>query len=438
MRVAVFGLGYVGAVTAAALAARGHTVVGVDSNAAKVEMVEQGIPPVSEPGLAELVRETTSTGNLRVTTDGLAAVRASELSLVCVGTPSDASGDLNDEALRRVLETIGEALAEGDERHTVVVRSTVVPGTCERLVIPLLEEASARKAGEGFGVAFNPEFLREGSSLADFAAPAKTVVGQLDAASGDAVEALYEGLDAPVFRVSLGVAEMAKFVDNAFHAVKIGFANEIGAVCHAFGLDSHEVMEIFKSDRKLNISTAYLTPGFAFGGSCLPKDLRALLYAARQKNTEVPLLRSILPSNEAHLQRTLDRVLALGRRRVGLFGLAFKPGTDDLRESPLVELAERLLGKGFDLKIYDAHVSVSRLLGSNRAYIEERIPHLAALLAERPEDVLEHAEICIVGAEFPEVIQALAAADERVVVDLVRLPDAEARRGHERYIGVAW
>lgn len=434
----MLGLGYVGAVTAAGLAGRGHDVIGVDINPAKVEMVQKGIPPVSEPGLAELIRETSATRRLRVTTDALSAIRESELSLVCVGTPSAASGELDYGALQRVLQTIGEALADREDWHTVVVRSTVLPGTSERLVVPLLEEASGGRAGEDFGVAFNPEFLREGSSLLDFAAPPKTVIGELEAASGNAVAVLYEGIDAPVFRVPLGVAEMAKFVDNAFHALKISFANEIGAICAAFGLDSHEVMTIFKADRKLNISTAYLTPGFAFGGSCLPKDVRALVHAARRTDTEVPLLGSILPSNEAHLQRTLDRVLALGRRRVGLFGLAFKPGTDDLRESPLVELAERLLGKGFDLKIYDSHVSVSHLLGSNRDYVESRIPHLSALLVERPEDVLDHAEICVIGSPFPEVIEALAAEGDRVVVDLVRLPDAAGRRGNERYIGVAW
>ena len=438
MRIAVFGLGYVGCVSAACFAARGHAVIGVDNNPVKVGLIRDGRTPVLEPGLAELVAETVADGRLRATEDAEAAVRESELSLVCVGTPSAPNGSLGTEALERAVETIGRALAPGGERHTVVIRSTCLPGTSLGLVVPLLERASGLSAPDEIGVAVNPEFLREGSSLADFDNPPKTVIGQLDERSGEPVAALYAHLDAPLFRVELGVAEMAKYVDNAFHALKIGFSNEIGALCRAFGLDSHEVMEIFRSDTKLNISTAYLTPGFAFGGSCLPKDLRALLYAARRADLETPILGGILPSNERHLQRTVEAVLELGRRRVGLFGLAFKPGTDDLRESPLVELAERLLGKGFELKIYDSAVSLSQLVGANREYIEGRIPHLSALLADTADEVMEHAEVCVIGAASAEAISALAAANDRHVVDLVRLPDAVERRGREGYVGVAW
>jgi len=438
VKIAVFGLGYVGCVSAAGFAVRGHIVVGVDTNPLKVRLIQAGESPVLESGLGELIAETVASGRLSATDDARAAVGASEISLVCVGTPSASTGDLDTGALERVASTIGEALASSDHRHTVVIRSTMLPGTCEELVIPRLEDASGDRAGADFGVAVNPEFLREGSSVEDFNDPPKTVIGEVDEASGDAVASLYSGLPGPVFRVPLRVAEMIKYVDNAFHAVKIGFANEIGALCRALDLDSHDVMRIFRADTKLNISPAYLSPGFAFGGSCLPKDLRALLYSARHADLALPILENVLPSNERHLQRVVDLVIDLGHRRVGLFGLSFKPGTDDLRESPLVELAERLLGKGFDLKIYDPAVSLSRLVGANREYIERRIPHLSALLAESSEEVIRHAEVCIVGACTPETLEALARADGRHVVDLVRLPDASSRRQREDYLGVAW
>lgn len=438
MKVAVFGLGYVGCVTAAGFAARGHAVVGVDVNPTKIRAIQEGRTPVLEPGLEELIASTVAEGRLRATDDVEAAVSDSELSIVSVGTPSRSNGSIDTSALERVMQAIGGVLAGADRPHTVVVRSTLAPGTSERLLLPLLEEASGRPAGDGFGLAVNPEFLREGSSLADFHEPARTVIGQLDQASGDSVAALYEGFPGPVFRVPLGVGEMVKYVDNAFHALKVGFANEIGAACRAFGLDSHEVMEIFRADTKLNVSPAYLAPGFAFGGSCLPKDLRALVHAARRADLMLPILENVLPSNEQHLQRTVDRIMAVGRRRVGVFGLSFKAGTDDLRESPLVELCERLLGKGFELKIYDPTVSLSRLVGANREYVESHIPHLANLLAESPEEVMGHAEVFVVGESRPETIEALARANGRPIFDLVRLPDAESRRGGDEYHGVAW
>lgn len=438
MRIAVFGLGYVGTVSAAALARRGHQVIGVDSNDRKVETVAAGLTPVLEPGLPELIRESADAGRLGATTDAHAAVSASDVSIVCVGTPSAANGSLGLDAIERVAQSIGQALPACRGRHTVVIRSTVLPGTTEGIVVPALEAASGLRAGADFGVTMNPEFLREGTALADFDAPPKTVIGELDAASGDVVASLYEELPAPLFRLPIRVAEMVKYTDNAFHALKIAFANEIGAFCQASGLDSYDVMSVFVADRRLNISEAYLRPGFAFGGSCLPKDLRALVHASRRADLELPLLESILPSNERHLRRTLDVVLGLGRRRVGLIGLAFKPGTDDLRESPLVELAESLIGKGYDVRIFDPAVSISRLVGANRDYIDERLPHLSELLVERVEDVMEHAEVCIVGAASREAVDAIAAAGERHVVDLVRLPDAAERRGGSRYVGVAW
>jgi GDP-mannose 6-dehydrogenase len=438
VKVAVFGLGYVGCVSAAGVASLGHEVVGVDINAAKVQLVRDGKTPVLEPELSQLVSVEVAAGRLWATQEPAGAVMESDVSLVCVGTPSAASGKLDTGALERVMESIGAALRSTRLRHTVVVRSTVLPGTSEDLLVPLLEHASGKNVGRDFGFAVNPEFLREGSSVADFRAPTRSVIGEWEPASGDVVQGLYSSLPGEVFRVPPRVAEMTKYVDNAFHALKIAFANEIGAVCRNLDLDSHEVMEIFRADTKLNISQAYLNPGFAFGGSCLPKDLRAILYACRHLDLDVPLLGSVLESNDRHLQRTVDLLVGLGHLRVGIFGLAFKQGTDDLRESPMVELAERLLGKGFELKIYDPAVSLSKLIGANREYIEQRIPHLAALLADNPEEVMQHAEVCVIGAAKPEAIDAIARADGRVLVDLVRLPDASSRRGEEGYFGVAW
>jgi GDP-mannose 6-dehydrogenase len=321
-----------------------------------------------------------------------------DVCLVCVGTPSAANGSLSTTYLERVAHEIGKQIGEQQTRQSVVFRSTMLPGTCESLLIPILEKASGLQAGLVFGVAVNPEYLREGSSVRDFYDPSKIVIGALDPASGDIVAELHDGLPGQTFRVPIAVAEMTKYVDNAFHGVKIGFANEIGSICRALGLDSHDVMDIFVADRKLNISTAYLRPGFSFGGSCFPKDLRGLVYAARKADLTLPILENVLLSNEHHLRRALGLITQIGKRRVGIFGLSFKPGTDDLRESPFVDLAERLIGKGYDLRIYDANVSLSHLLGANREYVETRLPHLQRLLADSAQEVVEHAEICVVGS----------------------------------------
>ena len=438
MKISVFGLGYVGCVSAACLAARGHEVVGVDVNQAKVDFVLRGQAPVVEERIGELTADVVRSGALRATTDATATIGATEVSLVCVGTPSAPNGSLSTEYLERVTAEIGAALAEQSHRHTVVFRSTMLPGTCLDLLVPILERESGRTAGTDFGVAVNPEFLREGTSVRDFFEPPKTVIGEYDVASGDVVAALYEGLPGEVFRVPIPVAEMTKYADNAFHGLKIGFANELGAVCRALGVDSHRVMDVFLADRKLNISPAYLRPGFAFGGSCLPKDLRGLVYAARRADVSVPILEHVLPSNEEHLRRAFELIAATGSRRIGLFGLSFKPGTDDLRESPLVELAERLVGKGYRLRIYDATVQLSRLVGANREYVENRLPHLGDLLSSSVDDVLAHAEVCVVGCQDPAVLSALDRAGDRTIIDLVRLPDAQQRRANPGYVGLGW
>ncbi|HET8619831.1 MAG TPA: nucleotide sugar dehydrogenase [Acidimicrobiales bacterium] len=437
-RVAVFGLGYVGTVSAACLASRGHTVIGVDVSPDKVAMVTEGRTPVVEERIGELIAEQVTAGRLTATSDAAAAVAATDLALVCVGTPSTPSGSLLTTYLEQVSDEIGAALAGRPERYTVVIRSTMLPSTCEEVVAPRLEAASGLRAGTDFGLGVNPEFLREGSSVRDFFEPPKTVIGEIDEASGDAVAELYEGLPGPVYRVPLGVAEMIKYADNSFHALKTGFANEMGAICKALGLDSHAVMDILTADTKLNISPAYLRPGFAFGGSCLPKDLRALVHRARREDVAIPILDSILPSNEGQIDRVFRTIEATGKRRVGLLGLSFKPGTDDLRESPLVALAERLLGRGFELMIHDSQVAVSRLLGANRAYVDQRIPHLSKLMASSAREVVDHAEVVVVGTADPDGIAELGGADGRIIVDLVRFPGSEEYEGDGRYVGVCW
>jgi GDP-mannose 6-dehydrogenase len=438
MKISVFGLGYVGCVSAACLAASGHEVVGVDVNPTKIELIGQGKAPLVEERIGELTAEVVRSGALRATSDIAEAIAATEISLICVGTPSAPSGNMSTEYLERVADQIGTALADQGRWHTIVFRSTMLPGTCIDLLIPILEKASGLTAGVDFGVAVNPEFLREGSSVRDFFEPPKTVIGEFDTRSGDMVAALYADLPGEVFRVPIPIAEMTKYADNSFHGLKIAFANELGAVCRALGIDSHRMMDVFLADTKLNVSPAYLRPGFAFGGSCLPKDLRGLVYAARRADVSLPLLSHVLPSNEEHLRRAFDLVAATGKRRIGLFGLSFKPGTDDLRESPLVELAERLLGKGYDLRIYDANVTMSRLMGANRDFIESRLPHLGELLGNSVDDVLAHADVCVIGCKDPAVLRALDAAGDRTIIDLVRLPDAEARRAHPGYVGLGW
>jgi GDP-mannose 6-dehydrogenase len=438
MKVSIFGLGYVGSVSAACLADRGHEVVGVDVSPTKVELINKGQSTVIEELIGELTQEVSEKGLLRATTDSAEAIANTELSLICVGTPSAPNGSLSTEYLERAAEQIGEAIGKKAERHTVVFRSTMLPGTCERLLVPILEKYSGKRAGVDFGVAVNPEYLRESTSVWDFRNPPKTVVGQSDDITGDVVLSLYEGLPGPVFRVPIAVAEMSKYVDNCFHGLKVAFGNEIGAIAHALGLDSWKVMDVFLSDTKLNISPAYLRPGFAFGGSCLPKDLRGLVYAARRADVDVPVLENVLESNEAHLKRSFELIAGTGKRKVGLFGLSFKPGTDDLRESPNVELAERLLGKGYDLRIYDANVTLSRLVGANREFIENRLKHLNVVLTDSVDEVLEHAEVCVIGTKDQAVLDILDKAGERPIVDLVRVPDAEQRRETENYLGLGW
>jgi len=419
MRVSVFGLGYVGCVTAACLAKAGHAVVGVDVNAEKVAMINSATSPIVEPGLPELLREVVGTGRLRATTSSDQAIAESDLSLICVGTPSRSNGRIDVDAVVRTGQSIGQAVRKHAEPHTVVLRSTVLPGTAEQYLVPaLLAGAGGRAATR---VAVNPEFMREGSSLNDFSRPPLTLVGCGDPATASLLRLLYESVQAPFVHTSIRTAEMVKYAANAFHALKVCFANEVADVCAALGADGAEVMRVFTMDRKLNVSEAYLRPGFAFGGSCLPKDLRALLYAARAADVSVPLLASVLPSNEGQVRRGVDAVLASRRQRIGVVGLSFKAGTDDLRESPMVALVETLIGKGCDVRILDRNVSMARLVGANRRYIEEEIPHIASLMCASAEALLAHAEVIVIGNACEDATEVLAAArPEHLTVDLTR------------------
>jgi GDP-mannose 6-dehydrogenase len=437
MRVSVFGLGYVGAVSAACLAADGHEVVGVDKNASKVELMNSGKSPIIEMNIDAMIRSAHSEGRLRATTDAGEAIQSTELSLVCVGTPSESNGSLSLAHVRNVASDIGAALRTLERYHIVVIRSTVLPGTVREVVIPELERASGKTVGADFGVCFNPEFLREGTAVKDYYHPPKTVVGEFDRRAGDELLGLYAGLTAPIIRTTLETAEMVKYVDNTWHALKVGFANEIGSICKPLGIDSFEVMDIFCQDTKLNISPYYLKPGFAFGGSCLPKDVRALRYRAKTLDVETPILNSILPSNDAHGRRGLDLVLRQGKRRIGVLGFSFKAGTDDLRESPIVELIERLIGKGYDLLVYDKNVHLARLTGANRDYILNHIPHIANLMRDSIDQVLDHAEIVVLGNAGPEFknIHARLHPGQKII-DLVRV-DA-AVKTDAQYEGLCW
>ena len=422
MRISIFGLGYVGSVSAACLARNGHEVIGVDPDREKVDLINQGASPIIEPGLRELLSVVSQNGRLRATTDALNAVRNSDVSFICVGTPSRENGALNLDYVRRACEQIGRALANKRDFHVVVARSTMLPGTVRSLVIPVLEECSGKEAGVDFGVCVNPEFLREGTAIYDYDNPPKTVVGATDRASLFALKSLYEKLPAPFLETPIEVAEAVKYTDNAWHAVKVNFANEIGAICDMAGVDGQAVMDVFCQDQKLNISTAYLRPGLAFGGSCLPKDVRALTHFARSLDVEVPMLSNVLAANERQIERALRRIESHRQKRIGVMGLSFKAGTDDLRESPIVKMVETLYGRGYEIKVFDPYVSVASLRGANRDYIVNTIPHIHRMLTTDFQEFLEHAQTIVIGNPSPLFRGLLKkTCRDRCVVDLVNL-----------------
>jgi len=436
MKINIYGLGYVGSVSAACFAAAGHDVLGIDVEPAKIDSINRGVSTVVEPGLSELISEGAASGKLRASAE---PAYDADVSIVCVGTPSNENGSLCLDYVARASAQIGEMLRCRSEYHVVCIRSTVLPGTIETLVIPALEQHSGKRAGHDFGVCMNPEFLREGSSIRDFYCPPFTIIGELDARSGDAVEGMYSGVPGPVIRTKLAVAEMVKYAGNTYHALKITFANEIGNLCKRLGLDGREVMEIFCRDQKLNVSAAYLQPGFAFGGSCLPKDLRALLHKAKELDLEPPVLRSILVSNTSQVEQAYRMIKKTGKKKIAVLGLSFKPGTDDLRESPIAELIEILIGKGHQVAIYDREVSLARLHGSNRAYIEHTIPHISNLMKTSIESALDGAEVIVVAKKSPEFEDALTGSrNGHHVVDLVSILSGTGEEREHSYEGICW
>ena len=438
MRISVFGMGYVGSVTSACLAQMGHNVFAVEPNPTKLSLIRQGRSPVIENGLDDLVAKAAAAGKLTATADWRCAVAQTELAVICVGTPSRSNGRVDLAAVTRVCEQIGDALANKSDYFTVVVRSTVPPGTVEETLIPTLQTHSKQRVGVDFGVCMNPEFLREGTAIDDFRNPPKTVIGEYDRRSGDLLVPIYKDLQCHLIRTTLRIAEMIKYADNSFHALKISFANEIGSICKAVGIDSHTVMDLLCSDVKLNLSPTYLKPGFAFGGSCLPKDLRAINYEAKLRDVELPLLSAILESNKKQILKVINKLLSYKGRSLGFLGLSFKHGTDDLRESPIVEVIESMIGKGFRVRVYDRHVSIARLLGTNKEYIEQEIPHISELLCASLEDLMATSEVIVIANRDVEFIQALKdARADQVIIDLIRLIEPETALDAE-YYGISW
>jgi GDP-mannose 6-dehydrogenase len=445
MQIAIFGLGYVGCVSAACLANDGHQVIGVDINPDKVATIGAGKSPIIEPGLDDLIASAVASGHLRASQESAAAVATSDVSIICVGTPSNGNGSLKLDYVTRVCAEIGRALAQKSDYHSIIVRSTVLPSTVREVLIPILEEHSGKRAGVDFGVCMSPEFLREGSAITDYYNPSLIVIGQLDARSGTSARHVFEAVDAEVVQVSLDTAEMVKYANNAFHALKIAFANEIGNLAKASGIDGREVMAILCRDHRLNISPAYLRPGFAFGGSCLPKDVRALLYRAKEQDQEPPLLRAILPSNEAQIRRGIEMVEAIGLNKVALLGLSFKAGTDDLRESPQIALIETLIGRGYQVRVFDEKVQLRNLMGANKTYIEQEIPHIASLMAPTLDEVVAWADVIVVGNGNPSFYTVPQRVKKgQYLVDLVGIDSVRGEANHGlgelngNYHGICW
>lgn len=438
MKISIFGMGYVGAVSGACLADLGHEVIGVDKSDKKIELINAGLSPIVEEGIADMIASAVAQGRLRGTTDAAQAVAETELSIISVGTPSAANGAPTLSIVETVVRDIGLAIKAKQSEHTVVLRSTVSPGTTERIALKGLTAHSGRAAGDGLEVCYNPEFLREGSAVKDFYGPPFTLAGAMSERGFERMEEVYAGVDAPFVRTSCEIAESLKYISNSFHALKITFANEIGSLLKQMGMDSREAMAIFCQDRDLNISPAYLRPGFAFGGSCLPKELRALESLAQEHNVALPMLGQLLRSNQEHVERAFRMITAHGRHKIALFGLAFKPGTDDLRESPLVTLAERLIGRGYELSIFDRNVDVARLMGANREFIDREIPHLERLLARDPAEAIADAKTIVIGHAGPEEKAAIAAAHPgRNIIDLQGVSEIE-QLDDIRYQGICW
>jgi len=438
MNISIFGLGYVGCVTATCLAQQGHHVVGVDINPTKVQLVNSSRSPISEPGLEDLLRSVVEAGHLNATTDPDRAIQQTEISLISVGTPSNQNGCVNLTYIEKVCAEIGESLRRKQQYHVVVIRSTVLPGTVMRKLVPILEQHSGRVAGSGFGVCMNPEFLREGSAINDYYNPGLTVIGQIDQTSGDIIKTMYSGVNSEIIQTSIPVAEMTKYVSNTYHALKITFANEIGTLCKTEGIDGQQVMDVFCKDYRLNISTTYLKPGFAFGGSCLPKDVRALAHLAKERDVDAPVLASILLSNHFQIERAIQLVENTKRNRIGVLGLSFKPDTDDVRESPTIALIETLVGRGYQLFVFDEIVDPEKLIGVNRAFLERQMPHIASLIRRSLEEVIREVEVVVIANGSPSykgITKMLH--DDQILIDLVGSVK-DMKTSGENYEGICW
>ncbi len=436
--ISVFGLGYVGSVTAACFASKGHKVVGIDVAIDKVGAMASGRTPILEPGIQEIISDFHASGQLSATTDVAKAVRETDVSFICVGTPSQANGKLDLKGIKHVCEQIGAVLKTKNTFHIVATRSTILPGTTADVITPALEAASGKKAGIDFGVATNPEFLREGSAIKDFLNPPMTVLGVNDPESEAVMRELYSWVPAELFAVPVYAAEMVKYACNSFHALKVAFANEIGTLCKHAGVDTESVTKIFLSDKQLNISAYYLNPGFAFGGSCLPKDVRALAYLGKELDCKLPLIESILPSNNEHIERAIQAILARGKKKVGMLGLSFKSGTDDLRESPQVLLIKRLIGEGYQARIWDENVFMGRLIGSNRQFIEDNIPHIGTLLNNDFAQVVNESEVIVVSSKIDNDKLEALLQPHHIVIDLISLHKQNRVRHNGEYEGICW
>ena len=438
MKISVFGIGYVGAVTSACLVDSGHEVIAMDKDPVKVKCIQEGRTPIVEPGLKELIEKGAKDGTLTGTESCKEAVEKSDISLICVGTPSNEDGSLQLDYVKDVCREIGEAIKDKDGYHVIVLRSTMVPGSALNVALPIIEKASGKKAGEGFGFANNPEFLRESTAIFDYYNPPKIVIGADNEKTAQMVSDLYSNIEAPEVVTTIEVAEGVKYADNAWHAMKVGFANELGNILKDHGVDSHKVMDIFFLDTKLNISKAYLLPGFAFGGSCLPKDVRAIRASAKAKNLNTPIFDSLLAANDEQVKRAFDMIEASGKKKVGLMGLSFKAHTDDLRESPLVTLSNMLIENGYELKIYDPCVSEARQMdGANKNYIENGIPQISACLVETSQEVTDHADIFVIGNGTEEFYTILDSVNDNAqILDLVRLNDSLNQKSG--YTGICW
>ncbi len=438
MKISVFGLGYVGCISAACLAKNGHEIIGVDINKQKVDLINQGMATVLEKDLDKIIENAVTSSKLKATTNIEEANLNYEDSLICVGTPSNPNGSLNIAHIKKVCEEIGNVLSKKSDFHVVTIRSTVLPGTTGGILIPALEKSSDKEVWTDFGICVNPEFMREGSGIYDFYHPERIVIGTSDEKTGNLIETMYEDVDAPIVKTDIKTAEMTKYVDNAFHGLKVTFANEIGNICKKMEIDSHEVMDIFCMDKKLNLSPYYLKPGFAFGGSCLPKDLRALLYKTKKDDLECSVLASILQSNQKQIEKGIDLIISQGKKNIGIFGLAFKSETDDIRESPIVQIIETLLGKGYNIRIYDNSVFLPNVIGANQAFIEEKIPHITSLFSSSLEEVVRNSEVLVTSNKndaFKKIPKLMK--DGQILIDFVRLVEAnEIEKG--KYLGMSW